>query len=59
MDIATVVEEIVHEDENKVLKSDVIADMAEDAVDGYCIPPSIHRTQPSIEVFDVKPQLWL
>ena len=32
-DIATVVEEIVHENENKILESDVIADMAEDAID--------------------------
>jgi hypothetical protein len=32
-DIATVVEEIVHENENKTLKSDVIVDMADDAVD--------------------------
>jgi hypothetical protein len=32
-DIATMVDEIVHEDENKALESDVIADMTEDAVD--------------------------
>ena len=32
-DIVTLVEEIVHEDENKAEKSDVIANMAEDAVD--------------------------
>ena len=32
-DIAMVVEKIVHEDENKALESDVIADIAEDAVD--------------------------
>ena len=32
-DIATVVEEIVHEDGNKAVESDVIADIAEDAVD--------------------------
>jgi hypothetical protein len=31
--IATVVEEIVHEDRNKTLESDVIADITEDAVD--------------------------
>ena len=32
-DIATMVEEIMHKDENKALESDVIADMAEDTVD--------------------------
>ena len=32
-DITTVVEEIVHEDGNKALESNVIADMAEDLVD--------------------------
>ena len=32
-DITTVVEEIVHEDGNKALEPDVIADMAEDLVD--------------------------
>ena len=32
-DIATVVENIVHENKNKTFESDVITDMAEDAVD--------------------------
>lgn len=32
-DITTVVEDIVHEDGNKALESNVIADMAEDAID--------------------------
>ena len=32
-DIATVMEEIVHEDGDKAMESDVIADMAEDVVD--------------------------
>ena len=31
--ITTVVDELVHEDETKILESDVIADMEEDAVD--------------------------
>lgn len=32
-DITTVVEEILHEDKNKAVDSDVIADMTENAVD--------------------------
>ena len=34
MDIATLVEKILYEDGSKTMDSDVIADMAEDAVDG-------------------------
>ena len=32
-DITTVVEKIVYEDGNKILKSDIIVDMADDAID--------------------------
>ena len=42
-DITAVVEEIVHEDGNKALESDVIADMAEDLVDEVIGPSDVEN----------------
>ena len=43
-DIITVMEEIVHENENKALETDVIADMAEDTINEAVGQSSVETT---------------